>query len=170
MLWQGRKSNKNVPCYNHCHRHYTILPLLLSSLYATSSRSLQSPVNTLFRRLCSLSARIRTRPTSDSGGFRSNARRPPRRRAKLGHAETAMTSFTAVSMVTGDGMTSWLTQLLGPGLREAFIKPRPIHIHTYLLTSFSPTTLLIPVISLNTRAQSRHRSAYICRQLSLICF
>lgn len=56
------------------------------------------------------------------------------RHTKLGHTKTAMTSFTVVSMVTGDGMTSRLTQLPGPGQREAFIKRGlyiylGIHIH-----------------------------------------
>lgn len=42
-----------------------------------------------------------------------------------------MTSFAEVSMVTDDGMTSWLTQLPGPGPREAFIK-RGLYIHSYI--------------------------------------
>lgn len=65
-----------------------------------------------------------------------------------------MTSFAVVTMVTGNGMTSWLTQLPGPGPREAFIKRGPyIHayIHTYirahLLTSF-------PLSDLKIHAQS----------------
>lgn len=63
-----------------------------------------------------------------------------RRRAKLGHAETAMTSFTVVSVVTGGGMTSRLTQLPGPGLHEAFIKPRPIHTYAHTHIHFDVFT------------------------------
>lgn len=97
------------------------------------------------------------------------------RHTKLGHTETAMTSFTGVSMVTGNGMTSRLTQLPGPGQSEAFIN-RGLYIYIFRYTTYtlySYTNLLTyfssPKPSWNTRAKLLTDCIYVANPL-IICF